>query len=56
MYSARSTGGRRRIFGTSGLLYRSNKLMYDRETYTLWGNLTGVPVVGRQSNWQLKPS
>jgi hypothetical protein len=34
-------------FDTSGLLYRSNKLMVDRTTQTLWSNLTGEPVVGR---------
>ena len=34
-------------FATSGLLYRSNKLMFDRETETLWSNLTGKPVLGR---------
>lgn len=33
-------------FGTSGLLYRSNKLMVDRQTGTLWSNLTGEPVLG----------
>ena len=33
-------------FGTSGLLYRSNKLMYDRKTNTLWNQFTGVPAVG----------
>ena len=33
-------------FGTSGLLYRSNKLMFDRRTRTLWANLTGEPVLG----------
>ncbi len=34
-------------FGTSGLLYRSNKLMVDRQTRTLWSNLTGEPVIGK---------
>lgn len=34
-------------FDTSGLLYRSNKLMIDREGLTLWSNLTGAPVLGR---------
>ncbi len=34
-------------FGTSGLLYRSNKLMYDRNGFSLWSNLTGEAVVGR---------
>lgn len=33
-------------FGTSGLLYRSNNLMYDRSTETLWRQFTGEPVVG----------
>lgn len=39
-------GGRRRGFGTSGLLYRSNKLMFDEETMSLWSTLDGRPVVG----------
>lgn len=33
-------------FGSSGLLYRSNKLMYDRETLSLWNHLSGTPAVG----------
>lgn len=33
-------------FGSSGLLYRSNKLMFDRNTDTLWSQFTGVPVAG----------
>jgi hypothetical protein len=33
-------------FGTSGMLYRSNKLMYDRTTRTLWEQYTGEPVWG----------
>ena len=33
-------------FGTSGLLYRSNKLMYDRQTNTLWNQFTGTPAWG----------
>ncbi len=33
-------------FGSSGLLYRSNKLMYDHQTQSLWSNLTGEPVWG----------
>jgi len=32
--------------GTSGFLYRSNKLMYDHATRSLWNTLTGKPVVG----------
>ncbi len=33
-------------FSSSGMLYRSNKLMYDRQTRTLWNHLTGKPVAG----------
>ncbi len=32
--------------GTSGFLYRSNKLMYDRDTHSLWNTLWGTPVIG----------
>jgi hypothetical protein len=32
--------------GTSGFLYRSNKLMYDHATKSLWSTLEGTPVVG----------
>lgn len=32
--------------GTSGFLNRSNKLMYDKATQSLWNTLTGEPVVG----------
>lgn len=38
----------RLTFGSSGLLYRSNKLMYDRATDTLWNQMTGRPVVGKR--------
>ncbi len=34
-------------FGSSGFLYRSNKLMYDRATYSLWNQFTGQPVSGK---------
>ena len=33
-------------FGTSGLLYRSNKVMYDRSTRSLWNQFIGEPVIG----------
>jgi hypothetical protein len=39
-------GGRRYTFGTSGLLYRSNKLMFDQETSSLWSAIDGRPVIG----------
>jgi hypothetical protein len=49
VYSGKTEDGTEYTFGTSGLLYRSNKLMYDRQTFSLWGNLTGEPVVGVMS-------
>ena len=41
-------------FGTSGMLYRSNKLMYDRATETLWRQFLGEPVVGPLANSGIK--
>ena len=38
------------IFGSSGFLYRSNKLMYDKKTHTLWNQFNGKPVVGPLTN------
>jgi hypothetical protein len=45
VYDARS-GGESRSFVSSGLLLRSNKLLLDRGTETLWSQLTGRPVLG----------
>ncbi len=47
-------GGAVRNFGTSGFLYQSNKLMFDRGTNTLWRPLTGEPVVGDLASSGLK--
>ena len=33
-------------FGTSGLLYQSNKLMFDEDSNSLWSSIEGTPVVG----------
>jgi len=44
--SAETPDHDRRLFGTSGLLLRSNKLMFDRKTLTLWSNITGEAVLG----------
>jgi Protein of unknown function (DUF3179) len=38
--------GRSHRLGTSGFLYRSNKLMYDADTQSLWNTLEGRPVIG----------
>jgi Protein of unknown function (DUF3179) len=47
-------GGVLRTFGTSGLLYRSNKLMFDRETMSLWSTLEGRPVIGELAGSDLQ--
>ena len=46
MYSAK-INGEPTTFGTSGMLYRSNKVMYDRLTNTLWSQLRGEPILGK---------
>jgi hypothetical protein len=45
-YDSRGAAGTVYTFGSSGLLFRSNKLMYDHQTRTLWNQLTGEPVLG----------
>jgi Protein of unknown function (DUF3179) len=47
-------GGVVRTFGTSGLLYRSNKLMFDRESMSLWSTLEGRPVIGELAGTDLQ--
>ena len=41
-----SVDGRTLQFGTSGLLYQSNKLMFDEGSNSLWSTFEGKPVVG----------
>ena len=38
--------GVRHELGTSGFLFRSNKMMYDKATQTLWNTIEGQPVLG----------
>lgn len=38
--------GKSHDLGTSGFLYRSNKLMYDVATQSLWNTVWGEPVIG----------
>lgn len=45
-YDGRGSDGTEYTFSSSGFLFRSNKLMYDRQTLTLWNQLTGEPVMG----------
>ena len=42
----RQVGGRMLSFGTSGMLYADNLVMYDRQTESLWPQLTGQASVG----------
>ncbi len=45
VYESRHEGVEHEL-GTSGFLYRSNKLMYDRATQSLWSTFEGEPVIG----------
>ena len=45
LYQTSHEGLRHRL-GTSGFLYRSNKLMYDQDTQSLWNTTWGEPVIG----------
>lgn len=51
----RFSGDSQLTFGVSGLLYRSDVLMYDRETDSLWSQLAmeavSGPNVGKKLNW-----
>lgn len=46
LYESTTADGVQHDFGTSGFLYRSNKLMYDKATNSLWVTLLGKPVIG----------
>ncbi|MBI5771198.1 MAG: DUF3179 domain-containing protein [Verrucomicrobia bacterium] len=49
----RTLGGRTLEFGVSGLLYRSDVLMYDRQTESLWSQLEMAAVSGPQVGGKL---
>lgn len=42
-------------FGTSGKLYNSNLVMYDRKTDTYWSQIDGLAIVGELTGTKLKP-
>lgn len=50
----RQVGVRLLDFGTSGMLYADNLVMYDRQTESLWPQLTGQASVGALTGTQLK--
>jgi hypothetical protein len=49
----RRDGERVRSFGVSGLLYRSDLLLYDRETRSLWSQIASEAVTGSASGKRL---
>lgn len=46
--------GERVAFGTSGKLWKSNLVMYDRKTDSLWSQVLGEAVVGEMTGTKLK--
>lgn len=46
--------GERVEFGTSGKLWNSNLVMYDRKTDSLWSQILGEAIVGEMTGTQLK--
>jgi len=48
-------GGERVEFGTSGKLYNSNLVMYDRKTDSYWSQIDGIAIVGELTSMQLTP-
>ncbi len=53
MYS-REINGKKLTFGVSGLLYRSNVLMYDHQTESLWLQVKRQAVTGPMTGTKLK--
>lgn len=53
MYS-RNVDGRELTFGVSGLLYKANVLMYDRQTESLWSQVRRESVAGPMTGVRLK--
>ncbi len=51
----RRVGERVLDFGTSGSLYQSALVMYDRQTESLWAHFTGEGVVGHYAGARLNP-
>jgi hypothetical protein len=46
--------GNRSEFGTSGKLWQSNLVMYDRETDSLWSQILGEAIAGEMTGTKLK--
>lgn len=52
---ARRAGGRTLSFGVSGMLFRDNLVMYDRQTDTLWTQADGRAIKGSLTGTVLSP-
>lgn len=50
----RTVDGKETEFGTSGKLYNSNLVMYDRNTDSMWSQAMGKAVVGQLTGYELK--
>ena len=50
----RTIDGREMEFGTSGKLYNSNLVMYDRNTDSMWSQAMGKAIVGQLTGYELK--
>ncbi|MGH2491551.1 MAG: DUF3179 domain-containing protein [Candidatus Limnocylindria bacterium] len=53
VFSGQLADGRVTTFGTSGMLYNSNLVMYDRATRSMWPQLLGVAVRGERKGERL---
>lgn len=42
-------------FGTSGMLYKSDLVMYDRQSHSLWSQMEGRAIVGDRAGARLAP-
>jgi hypothetical protein len=54
IFSGELPDGRTTTFGTSGMLYNSNLVMYDRATKSMWPQLLGIAVRGERKGERLK--
>ncbi len=50
----RIVDGKATEFGVSGVLHNSDLVMYDRNTHSLWGQLTGTAIVGEKTGTRLR--
>lgn len=51
----RKLNGKAVEFGTSGKLYNSNLVMYDRQTGSYWSQIGGLAIVGELTGMRLNP-